>query len=234
MEKITQFLTKVVKEASLIINKKPEIFEKDGKGDLVTTYDFEIEKFLTKKLNENYPKFDILSEEFNSKSKVGKNYFTIDPIDGTVNFSNNIPLWGIQVACIKDDEIVSAVMYFSESDEMFYADKSGAFCNGKKLKMQETPANKNLAGLLNSKNTKFTSNTHHYRYLGCACATFAWLLKNYFSSVFFTTKNIKQDWDYTPGAFIALQAGGKIAKFKNNYVIAATQEIAEKVLEYGK
>ena len=50
MEKITKFLIDVVKESSKII-KSPEVFNKDHKGDLVTTCDYAVEKFISEKLN---------------------------------------------------------------------------------------------------------------------------------------------------------------------------------------
>ena len=76
MNEITEFLIDLLKKASRIIKNKPEVHLKGNKGDLVTTFDYEIEKFITQNLNKHFPNFDIYSEEFNSESEVGKNYLS--------------------------------------------------------------------------------------------------------------------------------------------------------------
>lgn len=82
-----------------ITNEKFEITNKGGEYDLITNLDLKIEKFLIDEIKKNYPNFDIVSEEFNNNNQITENCFIIDPNDGTINFSNNIPLWGIQIAC---------------------------------------------------------------------------------------------------------------------------------------
>lgn len=82
-----KFLIKLVKDASLLINDEFEIKVKDENGDLVTNFDYAIEKYITNKIKEKYPQFSIISEEYNSKEGLTDNCFTIDPIDGTINFA---------------------------------------------------------------------------------------------------------------------------------------------------
>ena len=112
MEAITKFIINIVKKSAKIINNDLKISAKGEKGDLVTNFDFSIEKFLIEKISKNYPDFDIISEETSSDKKLSDNCFTIDPIDGTVNFANGLPMWSIQVACIKDSKTISAVLFF--------------------------------------------------------------------------------------------------------------------------
>ena len=100
------FLIELVKCASLIINDEFKVKAKDDRGDLVTNFDYEIEKYIIDKIKESYPDFSIVSEEYNSEEGLKDNCFTIDPIDETVNFAHNIPLWGIQVACIKNKKLL--------------------------------------------------------------------------------------------------------------------------------
>ena len=124
-----KFLIELVKEASKLITDEFEVKSKDDKGDLVTNFDYEIEKYIIAKIKKHYPKFSIVSEEYNNKEGLTDNCFTIDPIDGTINFANNIPLWGIQIACIKDKKICAAVIYLPKLNELYYADENGAFLN---------------------------------------------------------------------------------------------------------
>ena len=46
MSKDLDFLIKVVKDASLLITEDMHVKAKDNKGDLVTNFDYEIEKFI--------------------------------------------------------------------------------------------------------------------------------------------------------------------------------------------
>ena len=123
MNKELKFLIDIVKEASKLITEEFEVKAKDNKGDLVTNFDFEVEQFMINEIKKAYPNFNIVSEEFNSNEGLTDNCFTIDPIDGTVNFANNIPLWGIQVACVKNGKTVAAVIYLVKLDELYYADE---------------------------------------------------------------------------------------------------------------
>ena len=111
---------------------------------MVTNFDYKVETFINNEIKMNYPDFDIVSEEFNSDNKLTDNCFTVDPIDGTVNFANNVPLWAIQVACIKSGETSSAVIYLPKLNELYYADESGAYMNGVKIKINSLEPKKGL------------------------------------------------------------------------------------------
>ena len=67
-----KFLIEIVKEASTLLNNHFEVFKKGEDGGLVTNLDFMIEKFLTQKIKEKYPDFDIVGEEFNSKARTNE------------------------------------------------------------------------------------------------------------------------------------------------------------------
>ena len=230
MEDITKFLIDTIKQASKLINSNIEVYKKDDMGDLVTCFDYEIEKFITKKLNKKYPNFKIFSEEFNSNNSVNNNYFTIDPIDGTINFANNLPLWGIQVACVKDDNVCSAVIYLPELKELYYADSTGAYFNNKKINVTINPNNKGLYCTQNKKLFSFFTNTRNCRYIGCASVTYAWFIKKCCSGVVLTCDNIKKNWDHTPGFYIAKQAGAYILNKNNLFVLGSTPQNAKYLL----
>ena len=53
MIKETKFLVDVVKSASKLITEEFEVKAKDDKGDLVTNFVFEIEKFIISKLKKS-------------------------------------------------------------------------------------------------------------------------------------------------------------------------------------
>ena len=47
----------------------------------------------------------------------------IDPLDGTVNYAQGIPLCAISVALQEDNDVVAGVIFNPFSDEMYYASK---------------------------------------------------------------------------------------------------------------
>ena len=139
MNKEIDFIKAIVKEAEKFINKDFTKEIKGGESDFVTNLDLEIETFLIDKLKKEYPDFDIVSEEFNNNNEVTENCFIIDPIDGTINFANNLPLWGIQIACVKNGETIASVINFPKINEFYYADKTGAYLNDNKITINEVP-----------------------------------------------------------------------------------------------
>ena len=92
-----EFLKRITFEAAKISENSFEVKTKGGENDLVTSLDLEIENYLINEIKNNYPDFDIVSEEFNTNGEVTDNCFIIDPIDGTVNFKNNIDMHGTQI-----------------------------------------------------------------------------------------------------------------------------------------
>jgi len=61
----------------------------------------------------------------------------IDPIDGTTNFANGIPLFAVSIAYLIAHEPVIGVVYNPITDESFYAARgAGAYLNGAELPLR--------------------------------------------------------------------------------------------------
>lgn len=103
-------------------------------GDVVTQCDLDVETFLTQKIKEKYPNDTIVSEEFNSKEKRVGRCWIIDPIDGTVNFKNNIPIWCIQIVFCEGKQTKCSVIYVPTEDRLYSADEENFYVNGKVTK----------------------------------------------------------------------------------------------------
>lgn len=216
---------------------------KDENNDLITDFDSEIEKYLIKEINKKYPNFKIISEEFNTNEKETENYFTIDPIDGTINFAHNLPLWGIQVAMVKNFKTCVCVIYFPKLDELYYADETGSYLNGKLLDLSKVkyPSKPLIDQIYLENENEFCEDftrdiplslrARMFRKLYCASAGFAWTAKGGIGAFIFV-KHLP--WDYTPGMFLVEKANGKTATFefnnKNYYIGAVNKEILENVI----
>ena len=228
-----KFLIEIVKEASTLLNNHFEVFKKGEDGDLVTNLDFMIEKFLTRKIKEKYPDFDIVGEEFNSKARTNQNWFTIDPIDGTINFAHGFPLWAIQVACVKNGKTVAGVIYAPEFDELYYADETGAYLNGEKLSLKPLPVNQSLTMVL-GKNfyPKMLADGREQfiktRDIFCGALSYA-----YFVSGKMQALAIDIDlapWDKTPGDLMCEQIGAYKFKKGDLTIYSSSQEYLDEIL----
>lgn len=232
MSEDLKFLIKLVKDASLLINEDLEVKAKGNKGDLVTNFDYEIEKFIINKIKENYPDFSIVSEEYNSSKELTDNCFTIDPIDGTVNFANKLPLWAIQVACIKNKETCAAVIYIPKLDELYYADKNGAFLNGIKIHVNNLDYNNGLYTIDGPRGieiqTKMKDVSTHLRSYGSAAVNFSWVASGKLGAVIF---GYNTSWDYVPGMYLVKQAGGFTYSENGLHIATSTKEFLEKIKE---
>lgn len=221
MNKDVKFLIKVAKGASKLITGEMQVKAKDDKGDLVTNFDYKIEKYICEKIKKYYPNFDIISEEFNSKNALTKNCFTVDPIDGTINFAHGIPLWAIQIACIKDSKTCASVIYAPKLNEMFYADDKTAYLNGKIIHVNNLEPSKNLICIEGMEKIEHaideTTNkvTSKIRLIGTAALDFAWVACGRTCGTNYPKSSV---WDYIPGQHLVKMAGGHIANKPNWHI----------------
>ena len=243
----TKFLIDVVIDASKLITDDFIVKSKDDGGDLVTNFDFEIERFIIARVLAEYPTYDIISEEFNPKEHLTKNCFVIDPIDGTINFANGIPLWGIQVAKITKGKTVCAVIYLPRVVELYYADETGAYsvkiCFGeplppiekhKKISVSKLPPKKALY-LVEGGNkfpalAQLNADSRHWRYYCCTAVNYAWTACGRLGGAILRKDQV---WDYIPGQFLVRQAGGVIINKTGAHIAANTRDLAKLLLEKG-
>lgn len=106
-----------------------------SKKDVVTKADLASEKLIVEGLQKAFPSHSIRTEEAGVIEGADNRYrWIIDPVDGTVNFSRGIPLWGISVALHFENKPLVAVVFLPRLDELFTASLGdGAFLNGKPI-----------------------------------------------------------------------------------------------------
>src|SRR3989338_779233 len=103
-----EFLKKIIVEAGQIAIKfydrgNVTVATKSYERDFVTEADIAVNDFLVDAIRKEYPDHQITSEELEEPINKGAPYeWVIDPIDGTSNFVDGIPLWGVIIALIQD------------------------------------------------------------------------------------------------------------------------------------
>lgn len=219
------FLKKIVLDANKISDKAFEVSSKGAENDLVTNLDLEIEKFLISEIKKEYPNFEIVSEEYNTNNKITDNCFIIDPIDGTINFANNLPLWGIQVACVKDGKIIASVISLPRINEFYYADETGAYLNDKKININEVSIKNALYAIDGNNNLhcmqrmgKYSSNRRNF---GGVCVSMAFVASGRIHGAVFRSN---KPWDYEPGLFLCKMAGASVKSIDGFHAAAMNDE----------
>ena len=89
----------------------------------VSNGDIEVNKIITKKINELTPHIPIVSEE-TSDNKSIKNlndFWLIDPIDGTYDYINNLDEFTINAGLVIDKQPVAGLIYAPAKKRMFYS-----------------------------------------------------------------------------------------------------------------
>lgn len=100
----------------------------------VTIADVESEKIIRDAILSRFPTHSILGEEYGGLTENAEYLWIIDPIDGTKNYSRNIPIFGTQIALMKEGEIILGVSNIPAMKELMYAEKGqGAFLNGNRV-----------------------------------------------------------------------------------------------------
>jgi myo-inositol-1(or 4)-monophosphatase len=110
------------------------VSHKEGINNLVTEADHAAEKAIIDVIKAAHPDHFIVSEESGHLVTDSNIKWIIDPIDGTVNFANGIPICCVSIGVEKDGELLLGAVFNPLMDELFVAEKGeGATLNGKKI-----------------------------------------------------------------------------------------------------
>ena len=110
------------------------MIESKGLHDLVSYVDKESEKQIIEQLSKLIPESGFICEEGTSTKKGERYNWVIDPLDGTTNYIQGVPVYAVSIGLLDYDELVLGVVYEVGRDECFYAWKEGgAYLNGEKI-----------------------------------------------------------------------------------------------------
>ncbi len=113
----------------------------ESRRDIKLEADSMSEKYIVERLVAGSP-YGILGEESGQQGPMfdsGTDFFwVVDPLDGTVNYFQGIPLYCCSIALMKGGQAVLGVIYDFENDEMFTAlVGQGSFLNGDEIRVSE-------------------------------------------------------------------------------------------------
>src|SRR6056300_336613 len=143
IEKIVRDLIDTFLSAGEVsINLRKDGLTKKIKSDNtpVSNGDIEVNKIISKKLGELTPLIPIISEETsdNKLTKDLKNFWLVDPIDGTYDYINGLDEFTINAGLILDRKPVAGLIYAPSKKRMFYSygdNEAFELSNGKTVKL---------------------------------------------------------------------------------------------------
>jgi myo-inositol-1(or 4)-monophosphatase len=113
----------------------PTISTKSTPTDLVTDLDVWAERRIVEHLRAARPDDGIEGEEGASIDGTSGVTWSIDPIDGTVNFVHGLPGFNVSIAALVDDDAVAGVVASPLTHEVFTAVRGeGARCNDRPIR----------------------------------------------------------------------------------------------------
>lgn len=102
--------------------------------DLVTEVDMKSEQIIVEAIKSFYPDHAILAEESGLTATASDYRWVVDPLDGTTNYAQGLPIFTISVALQYRGSTVLGLVYAPVLGELFSAIRGqGAYLNNKKL-----------------------------------------------------------------------------------------------------
>lgn len=111
--------------------------ESKGGHDFVTQADHESEARIIETILRRFPDHRILAEESGRREGGGGTLgWLIDPLDGTSNFLQGLPIFCVSIACVEEDRVQVAAVLDPMGGNLFTARRgSGASWNGRPMRV---------------------------------------------------------------------------------------------------
>tara|TARA_Y100000992_G_scaffold281410_1_gene229153 strand:+ start:505 stop:1278 length:774 start_codon:yes stop_codon:yes gene_type:complete len=127
-------------EISINLRNKGLIKKIKSDNTPVSNGDLEVNKIISEKIKELTPSIPIISEETsdNKLTKDLKDFWLIDPIDGTYEYINNLEEFTINAGLILDRKPAAGLIYAPAKKRMFYSYGEGdayEFIDGNEVKI---------------------------------------------------------------------------------------------------
>ncbi|MBZ5859050.1 inositol monophosphatase family protein [Flavihumibacter profundi] len=227
-----------------------KISNKESINDLVTEADHASEKVIIDVIRHAFPDHHILTEESGDLPTSSNYKWIIDPIDGTVNFANGIPICCVSIGLENDGQMIMGAVYNPLLKEFFFAEKGkGATLNGQPIHVSnkaEVASSCLVTGFpytyLDAPNgplacfERFIRRGIPVRRLGSAAIDLCWVAAGRFDGFYEHKLNA---WDSAAGFLIVEEAGGKVTDFKGDYyspyqphLLATNGKIHDEMLQW--
>ncbi|MDQ6988721.1 MAG: inositol monophosphatase family protein [Mariprofundaceae bacterium] len=235
VEKIAQEAGKDILLPAFISQSAAESMKEDG--SIVTETDQLCQDFLQERLTALASDIGFLGEEMAEQDQLAcliqgeqSRFWCVDPLDGTGNFANPMPLFAISIALIEHGQPVLACIYDPVRDEMFSAVAGqGFYFNGQKKTQAEVGKPlANCIGFVDFKRLTPALASHvatqpiyrSQRNIGTCALEWAWLAVG---RAQFIVHGGQKLWDYAAGALLAEESGCVVSDFEGKHPFATAK-----------
>ncbi len=235
---IEELVDTFLKAGELSISLRDEGLKKEIKSDNtpVSNGDLEVNKFITNKISEITPEIPIISEETtdNKDNTNLKNFWLIDPIDGTYDYINDLEEFTINAGLIINNRPVAGLINVPAKKRMFYAyGKGNAYelSNGVIVNLKKKT-------IKNNKQLKFISYSNKikpeiqkiYQSLGVvenvkmkSSLKFCVVATGEYDG--YVAEPRAYEWDIAAGHAILVASGGTITDFNGNEILYGKKDL---------
>jgi myo-inositol-1(or 4)-monophosphatase len=201
---------------------KTTVTEKGAPHNLVTEADRRAEDLIVEFLRKEAAGSVFYGEESGDRARLDADrVWIIDPLDGTTNYAQMIPHYGVSIAYAERGTLIAGVVYDPTRDELFSASVGqGALLNGmpihvsRKTRLNESliatgfyyDRNVTMEKTLSALRNLYQANIRCMRRMGASTLDLAWLACARFDAYFEYTLSA---WDFAAGLLIVSEAGGR-------------------------
>ncbi|MDP2731444.1 MAG: inositol monophosphatase [Dehalococcoidales bacterium] len=194
-------------------------FKREKQNDPVTIADHLSEEYLQRAIREKFPRHGILSEEGGALYQPDSPFiWVLDPLDGTSNFINGLPLFAVSIGVLWKNQPVVGSIYAPVShcttEGVYHASLGrGAFFEGERIAVTAEPSGRPLAEIPpHFRNLfRFTGKRrirpHEARNLGSIALELAMTACGVFHYSLFGSPRL---WDIAAGVLLVKEAGGLV------------------------
>ena len=217
-------------KVALELRRKGLIKEIKSDNTPVSNGDIEVNKLITQKINQINPDIPIISEETsdNRYNNNLKNFWLIDPIDGTYDYINDLEEFTINAGLIINNKPAAGLIFAPAKNRMFYS-----YANGFAFELiNEKPIKLNCEKDFDKDEIKFVSYSNkikpqiekiHKKYnvkkyvRMKSSLKFCVIASGEFDG--YVAEPRASEWDIAAGHAILIHAGGSVTDFDNNEIL---------------
>lgn len=207
---------------------QPRQLTEKGFRDIVTDADLASQDLITAEIQKHFPQHGFLPEETDSDLPTdGAIIWIIDPVDGTTNYSRQIPNFTVSIAAVDPatGHVLAGAICDPMREELFSAAKNhGAWANKRPISTSTVKQTESAIASLDMSHdyavrqrtlnmlNSFAHHVYSVRAIGSAALAMAWVAAGRID----TYLNLQlKPWDIAAAQLILNEAGGKLTTVEN-------------------
>ncbi len=216
-------------KVSIELREKGLIKEIKEDNTPVSNGDLEVNRILTEKISDLTPQIPIVSEEtsHNKSKKDLKDFWLIDPIDGTYDYINDLDEFTLNAGLIVNNRAVAGIIYAPAKNRLFYSYEKGCsfeIINNKHVKLDCSKISNNKLKFVSYSNKLKPEINKIYKSMNVSefkrmksSLKFCVIASNEYDG--YVAEPRACEWDIAAGHAILENAGGIVTDFEGNEIL---------------